>query len=129
MTNIPKAKLKVFEFEFSRYIGENNIRFKYIIYYKYFTRLISVKKKKEKEELSNIFSNFYYRIYNISRAKTCVCVCVQPEPTISFYVDIRHAMFSYVINEGNSSRCLNEAMEKRKELPSREAHLEGARCL
>lgn len=75
MTNIPKAKLKVFEFEFSRYIGENNIRFKYIIYYKYFTCLISVKKKKEKEELSNIFSNFYYRIYNISRAKTCVCVC------------------------------------------------------
>lgn len=41
-------------------------------------------------------------------------MCVQPEPTISFYVDIRHAMFSYVINEGNSSRCLNEAMEKKK---------------
>lgn len=57
-----------------RIYRENNIRFKYIIYYKYFTRLISVKKKKEKE-LSNIFSNFYYRIYNISRAKTCVYVC------------------------------------------------------
>lgn len=41
-------------------------------------------------------------------------MCVQPEPTISFYVDIRHAMFFYVINEGNSSRCLNEAMEKKK---------------
>lgn len=53
-------------------------------------------------------------------------MCVQPEPTISFYVDIRHAMFSYVINEGNSSRCLNEAMEKKKkkEIPSREVHLE-----
>lgn len=48
-----------------------------------------------------------------------VCVCVQPEPTISFYVDIRHAMFSYVINEGNSSRCLNEAMEKKRKKKER----------
>lgn len=74
MTNIPKAKLKVFEFEFSRYIGENNIRFKYIIYYKYFTRLISVKKKKKKNYL--IFLAIFIIGYIIFHEQKRVCVCV-----------------------------------------------------
>lgn len=80
--------LKVFEFEFSRdpsysklvlILKKNNIiewntfnsRYRYLFSFN------QRKKKKEKEkEESNIFSNFYYPIYNISRAETCICVCV-----------------------------------------------------
>lgn len=100
-----------------------NSRYRYLFS---FNQRKKERKKKKKKNL--IFLAIFIIRYIIFHEQKRVCVCVQPEPTISFYVDIRHAMFSYVINEGNSSRCLNEAMEKkkkekrkkRKELASRE---------
>lgn len=124
-------KVFEFEFEFSRDLSysklvlilrKNNIiewntfnsRYRYLFS---FNQRKKERKKKKKKNL--IFLAIFIIRYIIFHEQKRVCVCVQPEPTISFYVDIRHAMFSYVINEGNSSRCLNEAMEKKRKKKER----------
>lgn len=57
-----------------RIYRENNIRFKYIIYYKYCTRLISVKKKKKKKNYL-IFLAIFIIGYIIFHEQKRVCVC------------------------------------------------------